>query len=91
MSRDVYVRPIVERIAANPELGLCGLTTEAVDLLSKACQLLDMPADWLEGKCALHPDIVQSLALLLGDVLDAVQAEIDDPRRPLHVVGGGNA
>jgi len=89
--RDVYLKPILERIANNPELGLVDLNREAGALLLKACLLLDFPQEWLDGERGMDPDCVESIALLLGDALEAVRAEIDEPTRPLELVCGGDA
>lgn len=91
MSQPVYCKSIVERICSNPELALCGLRREGVELLIKASQLLDMPDEWLAGDKPLHPDIVESLSLLLNDVLQAVDAELNAPTPPLRAVKGGGA
>ena len=86
MTRYVRFESIVRRVAANPELAMCGLTRETVFLIIETCKLLNMPQDWMDGKRSLHPDIAESLALLLGDALAAVRAELDDPTSPLHAV-----
>jgi hypothetical protein len=92
MSRDIRFRPILERIAANGELQMVGLTREAGALLVHAARLVDMPQEWLDGKRGLDRDIVESIALILEDALEAVRGEIENPTPHLTAAPshGGN-
>lgn len=89
MRRGIYLQSIVDRIMANPELGMCGLRRESVELLIKACQLFKLSDEWIAGHKPLPPDRVEVLAFLLGELLDAVQAETEEPTQRLRLLSGG--
>lgn len=87
--RDIYCRAIVDRIAADPTLGICGLTSEAMALFLKASELTDMPSEWIVGRSPMDTDCVESISILVYGVLKAIDEELNEPTRPLHVVTGG--
>ena len=91
MSRHIRSLAIVERICADPELAIpfCDLRKSAVEVFLAACTNLDMPDDWIDGTRPLHPDIIESIQILVAGVLRAVEAELADPTSPLRVVNGG--
>lgn len=93
MTRYIRSTAIVDRIVADAELAipLCDLRSAAVEVFLKSCTELDMPDSWVDGDRPLHPDIVESLQLLLAGVLRAVEAELAEPTQPLKAVNGGRS